>query len=195
MTTPVIAIIGAGNMGHSLISGLIHDGHPADKLWATDMSTDKLEQLQQAFSIHTTSDNHQAVEQANVVVFAIKPQVFADIAIPLVDVIQTRKPLVLSVAAGVREASIKHWIGDGISIVRCMPNTAALIGCGATALFANAHVTDEERSLAESILRAVGVVVWLPHENLMDTVTALSEQRSCLFFPHDGIVRTKLPNN
>lgn len=180
--TPVIAILGTGNMGSSLISGLIKNGHPADKLWAADTSEEKLLHLQQAFSIHTSSNNVKAAEVADIVVFAVKPQVFASVAMGLTPVLQSRHSLIISIAAGVREASIEHWLGHKTAIVRAMPNTAALIGCGATALFANAHVTEEQRNVAESILRAVGVVVWLPDEVLMDTVTALSGSGPAYFF-------------
>jgi pyrroline-5-carboxylate reductase len=182
MTTPVIAMIGAGNMGESLISGLINNGHPADKIWASDASEKKLEYLQHTFSIHTETNNASAVEVADVVVFAIKPQVFANVATDLKAVIQQHKPLIISIAAGIRIANIHHWLGDKTAIVRAMPNTAALIGCGATALFANQEVTDKQRNLAESILRTVGIVVWLTNEALLDTVTALSGSGPAYFF-------------
>jgi pyrroline-5-carboxylate reductase len=180
--TPVIAIIGAGNMGSSLISGLIQNGHPAEKLWAADASLEKLETLQHAFSLHTSTNNVSAAEAADIVIFAIKPQMFASAAKELADIIQKRKPLIISIAAGVRVASILHWLGPKTAIVRSMPNTAALISCGATALFANAEVTEEQKNLAESILRAVGVVVWLQQESLMDAVTALSGSGPAYFF-------------
>ncbi len=182
MTTPVIALIGAGNMGNSLISGLIHNGHPADKLWAADVSKEKLDQLQQTFSIHTTTHNVKAAEAADIIVFAVKPQLFANVAMELANVVQKNKPLILSIAAGVRESSISGWLGDKTAIVRAMPNTPALIGCGATSLFANAYVTDEQRRLAESILRSVGVAIWLLEEKWMDIVTALSGSGPAYFF-------------
>lgn len=182
MTTPVIAMIGAGNMGSSIIGGLIKDKHPSDKIWAADPSTEKLTFLQNTFHIHTTADNTQAVQSANVVILAIKPQYFASAAQTIKNDVQAKKPLIISVAAGIREASIQKLLGGNIPIVRTMPNTPALIGCGATALYANQFVTKEQRDLAESILRAAGVVVWLNDENLMDTVTALSGSGPAYFF-------------
>lgn len=174
MSFPVIAFIGAGNMGSSLIGGLINNGHPTDKIWANDIDEEKLAAMQQRFGIHVTMENQTAIAIADVIVFAIKPQVYAHVVSPLKEIIQQRKPLIISIAAGVREASIQQWLGGHIGIVRAMPNTPALISCGASALYANTFVSHEERNLAESILRAVGVVVWLTEEALMDAVTALS---------------------
>lgn len=182
MTPPVIAVIGAGNMGSNLIGGLIQNGHPADKLWASDMDTSKLDLLKKEFHIHTTSDNAKALAQAQVVIFAIKPQYFAQVAKEVAHAVQARKPLIISIAAGIKEASIEHWLGGDMPIVRSMPNTPALLGCGATALFANKKVDHEQKSLAESILRAVGIVVWVTDESMMDTVTALSGSGPAYFF-------------
>ena len=182
MSTPTIAIIGAGNMGKSLIGGLIKDGHPCEKLWATDPDKEKLTELAQTFHIQTTADNIAAAEAANVIIFAVKPQLFAHVAKELNPIIKIRKPLILSIAAGVRETNIQHALGGNIAIVRAMPNTPALLGCGATALYANSYVTEAERNLAESILRAVGIIVWLSDEALMDTVTALSGSGPAYFF-------------
>ena len=182
MTTPTIAIIGAGNMGTSLIGGLIMDGHPSHKIWATDPSTEKLATLEKTFHIHTTDNNEQAIAEADVVIFAVKPQVFSTVATPLQKAVQTRKPLVISIAAGVREVSIQTWLGGNIAIVRAMPNTPALLKCGATGLYANPLVTHEQHNIAESVLRAVGTVVWLSEEHLLDAVTALSGCGPAYFF-------------
>lgn len=182
MSTPVITFIGAGNMGSSLIGGLIKDGHPAGNIWACDPSQEKLDYLQQTYQIHTTTENEQAAHAAGVIVLAVKPQLFAKVTQPLASVIQGRKPLFISIAAGIRESSIQHWLGGSHAIVRAMPNTPALIGCGATALYANSHVSKEQRNTAESILRAVGIALWLDDEQLMDVVTALSGSGPAYFF-------------
>lgn len=182
MTTPIIAMIGAGNMGSSLIGGLINNNHPANKIWASDADAEKLTDLQNKFAIQTTTDNAKAAQSADIVVIAVKPQLFATVALHLAQVIKVRNPLVISIAAGIRETSIQHWLGGNAAIVRAMPNTPALIGCGATALYANSKVSDAQRSMAESIMRAVGLTVWLTDENLMDTVTALSGSGPAYFF-------------
>ena len=182
MTSRVITLIGAGNMGSSLIGGLIQNGHPPDKIWASDPSEEKLTHLKKNFNIHTSTNNQLALESANALIFAIKPQVFAEVAKSLSQIIQLHKPLVISVAAGIREMSIQDWLGGNIAIVRVMPNTPALIGCGASALYANQYVTESQHELAESILRAVGTIVWVQDEKLMDTVTALSGCGPAYFF-------------
>src|SRR3990167_7704528 len=182
MTSPNIAVIGAGNMGASLIGGLIQDGHPKDKLWVADTSIEKLTPLRDRFGIHVTTDNKTAAKQADIVILALKPPMIAPVARELSSVIRERKPLLISIAAGISTTHIKRMLGDASPIIRAMPNTPALIGCGATALFANATVAKETRNLAESTLRAVGSIVWLPDESLMDIVTALSGSGPAYFF-------------
>jgi pyrroline-5-carboxylate reductase len=182
MTTPVIAFIGAGNMGGSLIGGLINDGHPAAKIWACDPSEERLLQLRDTYQINISDNNNKAIQAADVVIFAVKPQLFAGIAKACAAVIQDKKPLVISIAAGIREESIQQWLGGDTAIVRTMPNTPALVGCGATALFANKYVNPDRHALAESILRAVGIIVWVDKEEMMDTVTALSGSGPAYFF-------------
>jgi pyrroline-5-carboxylate reductase len=182
MTLPVIAVIGAGNMGSSLIGGLINNQHPCDKLWASDTSSETLEHLQHAFQIHTTTDNAKAAQAAEVIILAVKPQRLAQVAAEIAEAAHARHSLIISIAAGVCESNIQHLLGGKMAIVRAMPNTPALIGCGATALYANTHVSSQQHELAESILRTVGVVEWLDHEPLMDTVTALSGSGPAYFF-------------
>jgi pyrroline-5-carboxylate reductase len=182
MNKATIAIIGSGNMGASLIGGLIADGYPASQIWVTDTSLDRLKQMEQQFGITSTVDNIAAVSIADIVIFAVKPQVLSPVIHQLIKIIQQRKPLVISIAAGIQETTLQKWLGGNIPIVRCMPNTPALIGCGASALFANAFTSADQRNSAESILRAVGLVVWLTDEKQMDAVTALSGSGPAYFF-------------
>ncbi len=182
MKSAIIAIIGGGNMGRSLIGGLIADGYDAKKIWVAGPTENKLNQLAQTFGVNITTDNQTAANDADVIIFCVKPKILHAAAAPLAAIIQKNKPLILSVAAGVRIATIQHWLGDQISIVRAMPNTPALIGCGASGLFANKFVTPAQARDAESILRAVGVVVWLPEEKLVDVVTGVSGSGPAYFF-------------
>ncbi|HEU5280887.1 MAG TPA: pyrroline-5-carboxylate reductase [Gammaproteobacteria bacterium] len=182
MTTPLIAFIGAGHMGASLIGGLLKNGHPPEKIIAADPQDEKCQALTQRFHIHATTDNAEAVEAAEVVILAVKPQMARDVLAPLKTRLNTKKPLFISVAAGLPTATLANFAGDELAIVRTMPNTPALIGHGATALFANPHVNEHQRALAESILRAVGITVWLENETLMDAVTALSGSGPAYFF-------------
>jgi pyrroline-5-carboxylate reductase len=182
VTTPVITVIGAGNMGSSLIGGLIKDGHPCQKIWASDADEEKLSFLKQRFDVNTTVNNINAAQMADVIILAIKPQYFGAVVTELAKTLREHKPLIISIAAGIRTESIAHWLGAEQAIVRTMPNTPAMIGCGATALYANAHTTETQRNRAESILRAVGITVWLKEESMMDAVTALSGSGPAYFF-------------
>ena len=182
MTTTKIAILGAGNMGTSLLGGLIANHYSPKNIFVTDTDSHKLEQLQKQFQVQTSTDNKTAVQNAEVVILAVKPQTIASVTKEIAPAIQQKKPLVISIAAGVRANSLQKILGENIPIVRCMPNTPALIGCGASALFANTQVSPEQRDLAESILRAVSVIVWLDDEKQMDAITALSGCGPAYFF-------------
>lgn len=182
MTAPFITFIGAGNMGASLIGGLIQHGHPANRLMAADPSTEKLAELSTQFHLHTTTDNLEAVHHADVVILAVKPQAMHAVLTPLTGALQAKKPLVISIAAGLRESTLQAWMGGNLPIVRAMPNTPALIGHGATGLYANTFVTNAAHDLAESILRAVGITVWVDSETLMDAITAVSGSGPAYFF-------------
>lgn len=174
MTDGIISFIGGGNMATSLIGGLIADGHDPASIYVTDVDAGKLESLAEAFRVQTSSDNDEAVRLASAVVFAVKPQVMSSVVKGVAAAALAHRPLFISIAAGVREPDIRRWLAFDAAIVRSMPNTPALVGSGATALYANAYVTDEQRSLAESVLRAVGLTVWVDDEHLLDAVTALS---------------------
>ncbi|WP_018232723.1 pyrroline-5-carboxylate reductase [Thioalkalivibrio thiocyanodenitrificans] len=170
-----IAFIGAGNMARSLIGGLIQDGWPEDALWAVDPDAAQREGVSRRWPrVHVHADADQAVAHADVLVLAVKPQVLGGVARGLAGAVQARGPLVVSIAAGVRGEDIERWLGGDLPVVRCMPNTPALVGSGATALVANARVSSDQKAVAESILRAVGLTVWLDDEAALDAVTALS---------------------
>ena len=182
MQDAVITFIGAGNMASSFIGGLIHDGFDANHLWASNPSSEKLDRLSQEFSIHTTQSNVEAASHADVIVLAVKPNKLKAVLEELKLVIQERKPLIVSIVTGVREATMQNWLGGGVAIVRCMPNTPSLVSCGAAALFANPQVTESQRELSEAILRAVGLVLWVGDEGDIDIVTALSGSGVAYFF-------------
>ena len=175
MTYPRLSFIGAGNMARSLIGGLIADGYPAEQIRVSDPNPDQLIALAKHCSVQMGTDNIAAARDADALILAVKPQVLRDVVVELSEMVVLHKTLVISIAAGIREADIDRWLGDeATAIVRAMPNTPALIQCGATALYANARVTQEQCDLAESVLRAVGLTLWLKDEALMDTVTAVS---------------------
>lgn len=182
MQTKKIVIIGAGNMGSALLGGLIHSGFRTENLFMTDPDLQKLHDLKQKYHINIESDNLIAAEKADVILFAVKPQQLPDIAKSLASIAQKNHPLIISIAAGVSIQQLNQWLGQTIAIVRCMPNTPALINAGISALFANAVVTKKQCDIAETILSAVGEVIWLTDEKLLNAVTALSGSGPAYFF-------------
>ncbi|CAK0768140.1 Pyrroline-5-carboxylate reductase [Gammaproteobacteria bacterium] len=182
MTQPTIVLIGGGNMARSLIGGLIADGIDHTRLWVADPAEDQRQAVQARFGVRTTSSNEEAACQADILVLAVKPQILKSVAQNLTPVIQERRPLVISIAAGVRSIDLDRWLGGGVALVRAMPNTPALVQTGATALYARPEVRVEQRSQAESVMRAVGLTLWVEEESLMDSVTALSGSGPAYFF-------------
>ncbi len=182
METLKISFIGAGNMANSLIGGLLADGKAPASINIADINQEQLRTLQQRFAVTICQTNREAAEAADILILAVKPQGLKAVAEEMRDSVQTKKPLVISIAAGVREQDINRWLGNNVAIVRAMPNTPALIQTGATALYANSKVSQEQRNTAETILRAVGVTAWLDEERHMDTVTALSGSGPAYFF-------------
>jgi len=174
MNTHTLTFIGAGNLASSLIVGLVNTGYPARNLWVSDPDADKRESLTQRFGIHNTADNNEAVGHADVVILAVKPQVIKAVCLPLAPTLQASSPLVISVAAGVPTRHLQRWLGESLPMVRCLPNIPALVQCAATALYATASTTQPKKDLAESILRAVGITLWVDDESQLDIVTALS---------------------
>lgn len=178
----VIAIIGAGNMGISLLGGLISKQFNPSNIIVTGTSEDKLHDIEEKWGVKTSTNNLAAASKADIIIFAIKPQIFSKVALELTQSIQQKKPLIISVATGITAASIQQWLGGGISIIRCMPNTPVVIGCGATGLYANTLVSEDQKQWADSILSAVGITLWVPREELIDVVTALSGSGPAYFF-------------
>lgn len=175
-----IAFIGGGNMAGSLAGGLLADGLEASRISIGEPDARRRAELESRFGVAVTADNMQAAAGADVVVLAVKPQVTER---AVADIAPARAgTLYLSVAAGLPVAALERWLGGEAAVVRAMPNTPALLGCGASAMFANTRVTDTQRELAESIMRAAGAVVWVEDESLMDAVTALSGSGPAYFF-------------
>jgi len=176
-----IAFIGCGNMGQSLIGGLIANGHVSAALRGADPDAAKLQALADRYSIEVFADNIQAVADADVIVLGVKPQMLGDTVSRLYGHINEGQ-LIISIAAGIRLATLAQLLGEGHPVVRVMPNTPALIRTGASALYSNAAVTPGQRDLAEAIMRSVGLAIWLDNEAAMDTVTALSGSGPAYFF-------------
>ena len=182
MNESQLCFIGAGNMARSLIGGLLADGYPAGQIRASDPDAGQREAVARRFGIEAFADNATAVAGAQVLILAVKPQGLAALAHGLAPQLDATHPLIISVAAGIRASDLDRWLGGNRALVRCMPNTPALVQSGATALYATAAVNDAQRNLAESILRAVGLTLWVEDEGQMDAVTALSGSGPAYFF-------------
>ena len=182
MTDFTLAFIGGGSMARSLIGGLIADGWAPGRIQVADPDAARTTQLAERFPVITTRDNSEAIAGADAVILAVKPQILHEVATQIAPAIREQQPVVISVAAGIRETSLRDWLGDQTAIVRCMPNTPALVQSGATALYANAWVSEDQRSLAETVMRAVGLALWVEDESQMDAVTALSGSGPAYFF-------------
>jgi pyrroline-5-carboxylate reductase len=167
-----IAFLGGGNMASALIGGLIAKGHDAARISVIEMSAAAREKLGARYPVRVTTAPDDAMKGADTLVLAVKPQDMKRALASLGS--EVRSALVISVAAGITLETLSRWLGGHRRIVRCMPNTPGLIGAGITGLYASPDVDAQEREKAEGILRAVGDVVWLAEEKLIDPVTAVS---------------------
>ena len=167
-----MTFIGGGNMAAALIGGLIGRGHAPEGIRVVELQAEARARLAAQFGVACVDSVAAAPPLGEAVVLAVKPQQMRAAA----QALQPRlaRELVITIAAGIRLVDLSRWLGGYATLVRCMPNTPALIGAGITGLYANAAVNAEQRALAESILGAVGATLWVPEESLLDPVTAIS---------------------
>jgi pyrroline-5-carboxylate reductase len=179
-----ITFIGAGNMAQSLIAGLFKD-ETSLAICVADPVDSQLEMVKNNWpNVITSCDNLQAIKNADAIILAVKPQLMQQVCEPLQNAVQQMQPLIISIAAGITEANLSSWLGGGLAVpvVRCMPNTPALVQAGITGLYANELVAEGQRNLAESILRAVGSTIWFDKEEKLNAVTAVSGSGPAYFF-------------
>ncbi|WP_299729508.1 pyrroline-5-carboxylate reductase [uncultured Endozoicomonas sp.] len=181
MNQPTIAFIGAGNMASGIIGGLIQNGWPTERLIATARTEATLSAIKDQFAIETTTDNHQAVQQADIIMLCVKPQMMKAVLSDLRSSIPAVS-LLISVAAGITMSSLEAWAGNDQAIVRSMPNTPSLLQCGAAGLFANTAVTPEQKALVDRVFSAIGIAEWVKEESLIDAVIAVSGSGPAYYF-------------
>lgn len=167
-----ITFIGGGNMAQALIGGLVSDGTPASALRVVEPAEGQRAVLRDRFGVDSGEHSQSLVPGSEVVVLAVKPQQMREVCMTLAPVLSGQ--LVVSIAAGIRAADIARWLGGHRRIVRCMPNTPALIGAGITGLYAMPGVSPADREIAEDLLGAVGQTLWVQEESMLDAVTAIS---------------------
>ena len=169
-------------MATSLIGGLIANQHEATRITACDIDHDRLQELRERFQVKTSDDSLTAASAADIVMLAVKPQVMRTVCESLSGLPTNRDQLFISIAAGVPADAIDNWLGGHRAIVRCMPNTPALVQLGATGLYANAHATETQQQAARLVMQAVGVCIWVDKESDLDAVTAISGSGPAYFF-------------
>ncbi len=176
------AFVGGGNMGGALVRGLIARGLPAQNIAVGEAVQARRIALADELGVHVTADNREAIQGADVVVLAVKPQDMAGTVQSLAEVLARHTPLLISIAAGIRVSDLAAWSGDAAAVVRAMPNRPALNSAGATAMYAPPGLSAAHRALAEQVLGAVGTTVWVTDEAALDVVTALSGSGPAYFF-------------
>ncbi|KAI8900058.1 pyrroline-5-carboxylate reductase [Globomyces pollinis-pini] len=190
MINQKLAFIGGGNMANAIIGGLLTAGFVASNIIVSDPYPPSRDNLEKNFNVKTTDDNNITVTAPNtVLILAVKPQVMKSVAEGIAKMVQTHKPLIITIAAGITLPDLSRWLlKDSIdnhppSLIRCMPNTPALVGQGATGLYAEAGVTESQKNIAFTILKSVSKsTYWVDKESLLDVVTGVSGSGPAYFF-------------
>jgi pyrroline-5-carboxylate reductase len=169
-----IGFIGSGNMAEAMISGLLSSRLSKPQLIiCSDVRAERLKELEERFGVRTTADNHEVINQSQIVIYAVKPQIIADVLSETADDL-TMDKLIISIAAGVPLAAIETMIKRDLRLIRAMPNVCVAVKEGATAIAAGAHCQKEDIDLAMAIFNSVGRCVFLKENYLMDAITGLS---------------------
>ncbi|MCU7959808.1 MAG: pyrroline-5-carboxylate reductase [gamma proteobacterium symbiont of Bathyaustriella thionipta] len=176
-----LAFIGGGNMARSLIGGLLKTGLKAEQILVSEPDTARRQRLQQDFAVQVT-DNNLDTCASDCLIAAVKPQLLPTVARQLAGKLDKQPKLLISIAAGIRSRDLSRWLGGKCPLIRCMPNTPALVGQGACGLYASSLANDEHKQLAENIMQSVGLAVWTDDEAMMDSITALSGSGPAYFF-------------
>jgi pyrroline-5-carboxylate reductase len=183
VTDKKIGFIGGGNMTFAIAGGMLGSGYAAANIAISEPSAEQRERLTGTLpGVTINSDNTATAKHADCIVLATKPQVLAGVCRDLATDIQNSKPLILSIAAGVRSNDIEDWLGGDLAVVRVMPNQPAFLGLGVSALFANDNCSDADRALAATVMQAVGKIVQVNAETDIDSVTAISGSGPAYFY-------------
>ena len=183
MTTNSIGFIGGGNMTLAIAGGLIASGMPATLIRISEPSAEQRQRIAASLpGVDVQSDNSVVAGNVDCLVLATKPQVLGAVCRDLGAAVQQRKPLIVSIAAGVGGADIDAWLGGELAVIRVMPNQPALVRLGASGLYANSVASEADRELATAVMAAVGKVVWVESEADIDSVTAISGSGPAYFF-------------
>jgi len=183
MISNKVGLIGGGNMARAIGGGLLRGGMHATDLMIAEPNPEQCDRLRkELYGAMVTDDNKFVAKTAEILLFAVKPQILKPVCEDVAAEVQKSQPLIMSIAAGPRIDDIDAWLGSGLSVVRVMPNQPALIDQGISALYANERTSNERREQAEKIMTAVGHAVWLDAESKMDAVTAVSGTGPSYFY-------------
>lgn len=178
-----VAFVGGGNMTRALAGGMLAAGYEASHILIAEPLAEHRNKLAKDLpGAVVREDNAATVAEAECVVFAVKPQILCDVCKPLATVVQTTRPLIISIAAGVRSEDIDSWLGGNLAVVRVMPNQAALLRLGISGLFANDKTTELQLRAASNIIATTGPVIPVASEQDIDTVTAVSGTGPAYFY-------------
>lgn len=178
-----VAFIGGGNMTRAIAVGLMASGYLPENIFVSEPSAEQREiLLREMPGVSVSGDNNAVATAADCLVLAVKPQVLPTVCRQLKKSVQASRPLIISIAAGIRSQDIDTWLGNGHAIIRVMPNQPALLRQGVSGLFANEQATADQLTIAREIMAAVGAVVQVPSEKDIDTVTAISGSGPAYFF-------------
>lgn len=176
-----ISFIGSGNMARSIFAGMISSGYKAKNITATGRDTEKLQHLTDCYGIHTTTDNIAAVEQAEVVILSVKPQMMADLCADFQSLDLSNK-LIISIAAGISAKRLNEMLGQEVNLVRVMPNTPSLVGKGMSGLFATESVSAADKAFSGDLMSAVGEICWVDKESGINNIIAAAGSAPAYFF-------------
>jgi len=183
MSNYKVGFIGGGNMARALVGGLLSSGYRPENLMLAEPNAERRGVLSADLpGVLVSGDNNTVADRAECLVLAVKPQLMREVCLDLANSVQAGRPLVISVAAGTHSRDIDAWLGDGLAVVRVMPNQPALLLKGASGLFANEVTSSKERDRATEILSAVGSVVHVADEGDIDAVTAISGTGPAYFY-------------
>jgi pyrroline-5-carboxylate reductase len=178
-----VAFVGGGNMARALVGGMLGAGYEPSHILISDPVAETRDHLDEEFpGTIVSANNADAVAEAECIVLAVKPQILFEVCKPIAAAIQETRPLIISIAAGVRSNDIDAWLGGGLSVVRVMPNQPALLRLGISGLYANERTSEEQRRAASNIVSTTGPVISVKTEQDIDTVTAVSGTGPAYFY-------------
>lgn len=179
-----ITMVGGGNMGKAIVGGLVVKAYAREQIQIVEPDAEKQRALSTSLGVRCASSIEEITHQTTILILAVKPQIMREVIDGLRSVLKEHKPLplVISIAAGITSAQLAKWLALECRIIRVMPNTPAMVGAGASALFGNDDVLQSDREAASEIMNAVGISVWVDHESQLDAVTALSGSGPAYFF-------------